>query len=170
MNSSYFLFILIISGSCLLLACQNVGNNNNNNPDKNTNTAIATTTPTELIAANSNDSTLFINKTCLVFLQPDSADIAQLEKQIGHNQAHNIMREMFVHKEKVMLLADSLELPTIVTIKKYLVFELPNNQTQIVKVRQINGDLVMYKFGSAPQISAANTFGKNTYQKYYGQP
>jgi hypothetical protein len=131
---------------------------------------IAQSNPNE-ISENQADykNELVVHDNCVIFLWPDSTEIAQMQAENDEETYNEIIADLTWYPGVAREVLDSFNIKNISCDKEFLILRNSNNKETRLKRKEIEGDMILFNTEKEPIISNAIDFDKEKTLKYFGK-
>jgi hypothetical protein len=115
----------------------------------------------------SASDTLFVSEDCVIFLWPDSTEIAKIKSSYTEEEYMGILEDMIWYSSIAGIKLDSVGINNAYFDKTTLVFTNFNKKSFKYKRKELKGNMILFAMAKEPIIMNAIDFDLDFCQKYF---
>jgi hypothetical protein len=113
------------------------------------------------------ENALTVNENCVVFLWPDSFDIAKMKAENSEEAYNIIVDDLAWYLGQAGLMCDTLNIKSYPCNKEFIVFTNSEKNLVTLKRKELKGDMVLVNLKKEPKIEYSVNFNKDSVLKYF---
>lgn len=115
----------------------------------------------------SDSNSLVVAENCVIFLWPDSTEIAELQATTKEDVYNEIIADMTWYPGIATGILDSFQIKSIGCDQDLLILKTIQGKEKKLNRREIKGDMILFRVDKEPIITYAIDFDKELTLKYF---